>query len=184
MQRKIFIAIDLDDRAKNFIDKKVEKLKDHQLSTRWIDKENYHITLSFLGYLEDADLAEISLKISESLKGIEIFDIHLNKMILAPDKKKPKMVWLIGDKNQELIDLRHRIEESVNDVGVEKKEFRPHINLGKIKGSQVKEIALENVEKIERNIDLLIPVEGIKIFESKVEKRRQKYYPIDSIEFN
>jgi 2'-5' RNA ligase len=183
MQRKIFIAIDIDEKAKKFINKKVDKMRD-KLSARWIDKDNYHITLSFLGYLEDDEMIELGAKIFETLGSSEIFDIHLNKIALAPSKDNPKMVWLIGDKNQELIDLRHKIEQVVNDFEIDKKDFRPHINLGKLKGAKTKEEALEKASEIEKDVDLLIPVTGIKIFESKIEKRKQQYYAIDSIEFN
>ncbi|MDA3814993.1 MAG: RNA 2',3'-cyclic phosphodiesterase [Patescibacteria group bacterium] len=177
MQRKIFIAIDIDERARRFIDKKVDKIRD-ELSARWINRDNYHITLSFLGYLEDDDLIELGPKILEALKDVEIFDIHLNRLILAPDKENPKMVWLVGDKNQELIDLRYIIEQTVSNTEtclpagkVEKKEFRPHINLGKLKGAKTKDEALEKASEIERDIDLLIPVTGVRIFESEIKKK-------------
>ncbi len=183
MQRKIFIAIDIDEKAKKFINKKVDKMRD-KLSARWIDKDNYHITLSFLGYLEDDEMVKLEAKIFEALKNTEIFDIHLNKIVLAPSKDNPKMVWLIGDKNQKLIDFRYKTEQVVNDLEIDKKEFRPHINLGKLKGSKIKEEALEKADEIEKDVDLLIPVTGVKIFESKIEKRKQQYYTIDSIEFN
>lgn len=184
MQRKIFIAIDIDEKAKKYIDKKIDKIRDKLEVMRWIDRDNYHITLSFLGYLEDDDLMELCPRIAEALDGIEIFDIHLNKIILAPSKENPKMIWLIGDKNQQLIELRYKIEQVISAIELEKKEFRPHINLGKLKGAKLKEDAIESADEIEREIDLLIPVTGVKIFESKTEKRKQYYFAIDSIYFD
>ncbi len=191
MQRKIFIAIAIDEKAKKYIDKKIDKIRDKLEVMRWIDRDNYHITLSFLGYLEDDDLMELCPRIAEVLDGTEIFDIHLNKIILAPSKENPKMIWLVGDKNQQLIELRYKIEQVISNIEtclpagkVEKKEFRPHINLGKLKGAKLKEDAVESADEIEREIDLLIPVTGVKIFESKTEKRRQHYFTIDSIYFD
>lgn len=183
MQRKIFVAIELDEKAKIFIDKKVDEIK-KELDFRSIDKQNYHITLSFLGYVEDERLMEMISKIAKALKEIEIFDIHLNKIILAPDNENPKMIWLIGEKNEALIEVRHKIEQAISAIEIKKLEFRPHINLGKIKGTETKKMAIKKIDKIEKNINLLIPTMGVKVFESKIEKRRQRYLPIDSIEFN
>ena len=179
MQRRIFIAIDIDPKAKKFIAEKLEKIE-KEVNLKLIDKDNYHITISFLGFINDDDLADILTRISGVADDFEIFDISLNKVVPGPSKENPKMIWLTGEKNEKLINLRHKLEKVISGIEVNRKEFVPHVNLGKIKNKVLND---EFFSKIEKEINLLIPVTGIKILESRSEKGGVKYFSLDFFEF-
>lgn len=177
MQRRIFIAINLDDKTKKFIDNKLTAWKE-ELPIRWTAMENLHITLQFIGYIDDEQTEEIVGRLNEILQDIEAFDISLNLIEWGPSAEKPKMLWLKGEKNQQLIELRNLVENAVMDYAIEMKEFRPHVTLGRlVRGKQRKDLP-----DIKKETNILVPVVSVDVMESVVEKGRRKYLVMERIE--
>ena len=179
MQRRIFIAINIDDKAKNFIQKKIQKWEE-SFPAKWVGKENFHITLMFLGYMDDQEIPNIAQNLQEALAGIEIFDVILNEFKLGPDKNHPKMIWLSGEQNENLIDLRHKVEEALSEYAVEKKPFKPHVTLARIPRKMLGQ--LPELEK--QKISALVPIGSVEIMESRYENKERKYYVMESIQLS
>lgn len=178
MQRRIFIGISLPDNVKKRLDQRILKWK--ELPIKWSLPDNFHITLSFLGFVDDESLAGICLAIKEAVDNFESFDIDFKGIGLGPDPDDPRMIWLFGGANEELRKLQVEIEKSMDTFVSEKKEFRPHITLGKIDKGKWK--MLPEKPKIEEILKISIPVESVDVFESKIEKGRTRYTVLESCE--
>ncbi|MFH0969592.1 MAG: RNA 2',3'-cyclic phosphodiesterase [Patescibacteria group bacterium] len=198
MQRRIFIGISLPEDVKKRINQRIEKWKElpicphtnsgDNLSSAnsknigvgitWSLPENFHITLSFLGFVGDESLADICLAIKKTAQNFESFDIDFEGIRLGPDPEDPRMVWLFGGASKELRKLQTEIEKSLDIFVSEKKEFKPHVTLGKIDRGKWK--TLPEKPKIEERYKVSIPVESVDIFESKIEKGRTRYTVLES----
>ncbi|MDD3679228.1 MAG: RNA 2',3'-cyclic phosphodiesterase [Patescibacteria group bacterium] len=178
--RKIFLAINLDEKTKKHIEHKLNALGSINNVIKKIDRENYHITLVYLGFVEDKEIADLCFNLKESLNGVQGFDLLFDSFSWGPGKDKPKMLWLIGKKNLELMNLRCRVElafkGSRNNILSEKK-FRPHINLGRIIKKQIS--SNFKFSDIEEGISVSIPVECVSLMESVEEKGRIKYLALE-----
>lgn len=182
MLRKIFIAINLDNKNKKYIHKTISKLSFLEESIKKIDFENYHLTLCFFGNVEDEDLGNICLDLKNNLTGLNIFDLNFNKLEWGPKPENPKMLWLTGEKNEDLINLRFQIEKILanSNVTIERKEFLPHINLGKLISKFKKEN--QSLPQLDQNINILVPVISVDIMESCRDDGRRKYRLLDRLE--
>lgn len=178
MQRRIFIGISLPDNVKKRLDQKIEKWR--ELPIKWSLPENFHITLSFLGFINDESLAEVCLAVREAVQDFESFDVDFEGMGIGPDLEDPKIVWLHGGANEELRKLQIEIEKSLDTFVSEKKEYKPHVTLGKIDKPKWK--ALSEKPKIEEGFKISIPVESVDVFESKIEKGRTRYTVLEACE--
>jgi 2'-5' RNA ligase len=178
MQRRIFIGISLPDDVKKRLNRRIEKWK--ELPVKWSLSENFHITLSFLGFVDDKSLADICLAVKEAAESFESFDVDFEGIELGPDPEDPKIVWLFGGANEDLRKLQIEIEKSMDTFVSEKKEFKPHITLGKIDKGKWK--ALPEKPEIKEGFNISIPVESVDIFESKIEKGRTRYTVLESCE--
>ncbi len=95
MPHRIFIAV-------NFPEEIKKQLSDYQkklitLPVRWTKKESLHITLVFLGYLNDDELLEVIRITKEVALQHPSFSINLNKILYGPPKKfPPRMIWVEG----------------------------------------------------------------------------------------
>jgi len=200
MQRRIFIGISLPDDVKKRIGQRIEKWKElpvhphtngeNSLSStdnknigvgiKWSLPENLHVTLSFLGFVSDESLADICQAVKEAAQDFESFDVDFEGLGVGPDPEDPRMVWLFGGANEELRKLQTEIEKSMDVFVSERKEFKPHVTLGKIDKPKWK--ALAEKPKIEESFKISIPIESVDIFESKIEKGRTRYTVLEACE--
>ncbi|MDO8529451.1 MAG: RNA 2',3'-cyclic phosphodiesterase [bacterium] len=176
MQRKIFIGISLPDDVKKRLNQKIEKWR--ELPIKWSKEGNFHITLSFLGFIKDDTLADICSGVKEVAENFENFDIEFEKIELGPDAKNPRLVWFSGNASEELKKLQSDIEKALDIFVREKKIFKPHITLGRI--SKLKWETLPEVPKIEENFRVSIPIERVEVFESRMEDGKKVYDILES----
>ena len=177
MQRRIFIGIDLPGQVKKRLAQKIEKWK--ELPIKWLKEDNFHITLSFLGYLEDEDLSRICESISDASNDTDMFDIELDKIELGPEKgKDARLVWFSGQSNEELKNLQQKIEKTLGIFKAEKKEFYPHVTMGRIRKNKWQ--ALEIIPEIDEDFKVSIPVEEVSVFDSRSEETAGKFAIIES----
>lgn len=173
---RIFIGINLDQKAKQFISKKVAGIKwKDESNLRFVDPENYHLTLMFLGVLRGEDIVDICLKLREALKKSEVFDLEFEEFVKAPSKKNPKMVWLAGKENKELTDLKNKIETALMDCKTDAKKFSPHITIARAKKGDLSQ------EEISQKARLLAPVESVEVLESVMEQGKRRYLTLETI---
>lgn len=179
MQRRVFIAIEIPEPVKKRLVQKTEKWAD--LPVRWGRIENLHITLAFLGYLDDEKIPGICDSVNNAVKNLEPFEISLNGIIIGLSENQPRMIWAAGEKSEKLKILVEEIEKSLGVFQRGKKNFSPHATLGRI----MKEKWAKFSEKPEINekINFVIPVDKVEIFESVFEEGKRKYLLLESCPF-
>lgn len=182
MLRRISIAINLDNKNKKLIYNKISKVPFLEDAIRKVKYENYHLPLCFLGDIKDEDLGNACFNLKESLTDLDIFDLNFNKLEWGPKPENPKMLWLTGVKNDDLINLRFQIEKILSNstIALEKKDFSPYINLGRIISSFRKEHKV--LPRFEQDVNILVPVFSADIMESYKEDGEKKNCLLDSVE--
>lgn len=97
----------------------------------WTHPSDYHITLKFLGAVEERKLSNLK----DKLKKVDGAPFHVNIGGLSSfgDPKQPRVLWAGVDGSDALEKLQKDIEEQCAyvDFPVEKRPFRPHITLAK-----------------------------------------------------
>lgn len=176
MKRKIFISINIPERIKKRLIKTAEKWKD--LPVKWVREENLHVTLFFLGYIDDQTMTKTCQLVRETVSGEDIFDLEFDRIELAPDQKDPKMIWLSGNPSEELLALYEKIEKKLGIFTASKKSFRPHITLGRIRKRKWQE--LETSPEISEKISMGLTVESIDIMASDFQDEEREYVIIES----
>jgi len=185
MRHRIFIAINLPEEIKKELSSFQTKWP--ELPCRWTKKENLHITLIFLGYLNDEELLEVLKITKEVASRNQSFSINLKKIIYGPPKKMPpRMVWAEGEKSEELGKLQQDLENSLliaQNSGFKKTENRPylpHITLGRIKTWEWRQIEPEERPEINEDIDLSFEVNSIEVMESQLKRGGSEYTILES----
>lgn len=177
MQRKIFIGIDLPPMIKRRLMQKIEKWQ--EFPVRWSREKNLHITLSFLGYVDDELLVDICEEVGMACVNFNAFDIDLDIIKLGPKQEDvPKMFWVTGKPNKELKRLQENIEKELGIFQAEKKKFCPHITLGRIRKFKWQE--LNEIPQINEEFKISVPIDNVEIFESRLENGKRKFAVIES----
>lgn len=129
--KRIFVALPISLEFQNEILKFQKKFKN--LNTRWIDGKNLHLTLVPPWYEKDINLVLEKLK---SLEGQFVnFKIRFNLIELGPNQFNPRLIWAVGDRPKELLNLRLKILEVLNQKP-ENREFKTHLTLARFNSNQ------------------------------------------------
>lgn len=106
-------------------------------AVRWVRPENIHLTLRFLGQSPVAKLPDIAAAL-ESVGGQTApFDLSLAALGCFPNRRRPQILWAgLRDEGGALDPLKGALDRSLLGLGwpVERRPFRPHLTLGRIKG--------------------------------------------------
>ena len=107
---------------------------------RWIDAENYHITLRFIGDIDDCTADDVA----DSLDQISrpSFSVALGGLG-SFGSRKPHCVWAGVTMTPDLIDLHAELERRMQRIGLEpeRRKFAPHVTLARLKGSSAADVA-------------------------------------------
>ena len=102
---------------------------------RWTEPEQFHLTLRFIGEVEQGTFYEIG----EALAGVSHppFELALKGLGQFPPRGAPHTLWVgVEDPAGASPSLRRRIERVLAEVGVapERRKFAPHVTLGRFRG--------------------------------------------------
>lgn len=187
MKKRIFIAINLPEKVKN---KLVDEQQEFDRSfsyfcgvspIKWTKKDNLHVTLFFVGFLEINDLPEVFRIVEDVANHSESFDLRLKELIYMPkEKMPPKMVWSIANKPEELLSLQKKLETALLEnpnisFEDENKNFSPHITMGRVIQWQFSKIEPEEVPEINKGIDYAFGVKTIEVMESELKRGGAQY---------
>ena len=133
---RTFIAINLNEEIKERLYFFLLELKRVSQNIKWVKKEGMHLTLKFLGEIGE----EKRMKIESVLKAISQkyspFPLRLEGTGTFPTgKKNPRVIWVRIEGNQSLKSLQVELEDELEKLGFpkEKREFHPHLTLGRVK---------------------------------------------------
>ena len=110
----------------------------------------YSPTLKFLGDIDEKKLEAIESSLSEIVKSHKPFDIHLSKIGAFPNSDFPRVIWVgIDEGKKESQILQKDIEIAFQNLGFEKekREFSPHLTLGRVRSGKNKSQLIEAMEK-------------------------------------
>jgi 2'-5' RNA ligase len=108
---------------------------------RWIDVENYHITLRFIGDVE----GHVADEIANALDRVRrpSFSLSLSG-VGAFGGRKPHAVWAGATASPDLTALQGEIERICQRLGLpsDPRKFMPHVTLARLRNSSPAEVAL------------------------------------------
>ncbi len=150
MEKEIrsFIAIELDEKVRERLKELQDQLRQLELDVKWVEPENIHMTLRFLGNLSPKKLKDVTEKLPEFIKDIPPFLVAVTCLGAFPSPQKAKVIWAgVQENNGELSRLAEQIETGLNACGIgkEDREFSPHITIGRTR-------SLKNISRLAETI--------------------------------
>lgn len=134
---RLFVAIDLSDEARAAIAAEQKRLAaalgDGQSSLRWVKPPQLHLTLTFLGEVDDARAPAVVDALTERLAA-PAFTIAFGGVGLFPAEGPPRVVWLgVTRGARETIEAEREVADRLERIGFarEARPFLPHLTLGR-----------------------------------------------------
>ena len=143
----------------------------------WVEPKNIHLTLRFLGQIDDHQLEEIKKIVEEIAKRIKQFNMDLGVIGAFPDDSNPRIVWIgINFGFNQLNEINAELEDKLETINfaVGEKYFHPHLTIARIKSLDGKNMLHEITQKIHPK-QLPETIDRLIIFQSELTPQGAKY---------
>ncbi len=140
---RLFLAIDLPEELKEYIFQLEKKFKEAKIT--WVSKKNLHLTLKFLGEIEEKDLLKLKDQIQIEAKSLSLYISNLG---FFPNASNPTVIWVSIEPEEQVIMLQQKIDEHLLTLFPGEQKFQAHITIGRIKSIRRKEDFFNSVNSI------------------------------------
>lgn len=136
MPLRTFLALDVDEAIRDRILAARRSIDVGGAKVNWVEPLNLHVTLHFLGDVDDALLPEVLLGVEAAAGEVEPFDFDLRGVQAVPPAGRVRMFWVgVTDPTGRMARLYDTIRAALDDLPIrqERRQFKPHVTLGRVK---------------------------------------------------
>ncbi|HNV23534.1 MAG TPA: RNA 2',3'-cyclic phosphodiesterase [Candidatus Omnitrophota bacterium] len=145
---RCFIALSLSPENQKFIGQIEKNLQKMDCSVRWIDPQNTHLTLKFLGNVLRDKIPEITAVLKKIIQNHSSFSTQISHIGVFPNNQHPQIIWLgLKDEEEKIKKLALDMENAFKTLGFDKESrpFQSHITIGRVKSEK-------NIQKLIKKI--------------------------------
>lgn len=187
---RVFIAVELVQDLRRQLALLQESLKECQADVKWVEEENLHLTLHFLGEIEQGEILRVRAAMQKAGQEMSPFALSLAGTGLFPGPARPRVVWAGLSKGIELLtQLRRYLGEYLEEIGInlDQKPFSPHITLGRVRSPVNADRLVAKLRAYAKEPLGSQKVKGLSLFESRLARQGPQYYrlawvPLSGIE--
>ncbi len=139
--KRIFVAVDISDEARERAADHIDKMRQLAKGVRvgWERPEKLHITLKFLGNVEEERLEQISDRVGVVATRFLPFGMAVTGTGVFPRVEQPRVLWLgIENADGSLAEIASQLDSGLPRLGFEKekRKFSPHLTIARIREPQ------------------------------------------------
>lgn len=179
---RVYIAIDFEDNIKNYFENLTSHIKNHCIEGSFTRKNNFHLTIRFIGEADDFQISKIKEIIDMSMLKISPFELLVNNLGIFK-RKNTNILWLGVDENDVLSKLHNELSIRLKEFKIPfyDKLFMPHVTLGRKVLFQEGSHDINNLIQFDK---ISLPVKSISLIASKEENGNLNGVPIYKVDLN
>ena len=134
---RTFIAIDPGQAVRDRLASLQETIAKTGADIKWVEHENLHLTLLFLGEVDQRNITAVCRAVSDAAATQPTFSMTVEKAGAFPNSRRPRTLWVgVGAGTQEICALHDAAEPALLELGCYRREERaytPHLTLGRVR---------------------------------------------------
>ncbi len=177
-----FIALELTPEVHQELTRAQSQLKASDTDVKWVNPENIHLTLKFLGSISLELIAEIKKILEELAREHRAFQLEVKNLGAFPKIEYPRVIWVGIERGSEhSINLVRDLEQRLIKVGFlpEKRPFKPHLTLGRVRSSRKRNQLRELLQSVKLTPKTM-QAEKLTLFKSTLTASGAIYEPLYS----
>ena len=162
---RTFIAVTLPAATKAELAMAVSRLRTADLQASWVKPDNLHITMKFLGEVQETAIPAIKQAMTAACAGETPFNVRLEGFGFFPPRGRPRVLFAATDQQLRLRQLAEKLEHQLAGIGFPYEgRFKSHITLARCKGSK----NLKRLQELLAAVELTgsFPVSGLCLYRS------------------
>lgn len=174
---RTFIAVFPPEDVRLELGDEVRRLRGQAPEAKWVQSDNFHFTLRFLGGLPEERLDPLSRCVAESIRGESPFKLTLKGLGAFPSARRPRVLWVGTDEGGVRLSRLAKLVESglrAERFGKADKPFSPHLTVARWRRPKPGEA----LEKLVATSTLEIgpfDVDAVRVMESKLRPQGPEY---------
>jgi 2'-5' RNA ligase len=184
---RLFIALGLDEKTRSFVADIVSEIKNRfRGEIRFLPAENWHFTVTFLGYQNVNDLPKIESAITAALENFKSpIIVSFQKLCYGPLGGTPRMIWLTtkNETSLRIKEMKIALENNLEKLGVqwqkESREYQGHLTLARFEPKRKTQLPF-----IDRIINWHYPVTSLDLMQSTLRQSGAVYEKLAQFDFS
>lgn len=158
---RLFVAFDVSEEAKEELRRLQSELE--KTDAKLNPVKEVHLTLKFLGEVEEDKIEEIKNRLKEIKSGK--FTAQLSNTGVFPSENFVRVVWIGLEPKDRINALQQKIEQSLGGLFPKDERFHPHVTLARVKFVKDKKGFIETIKKL-RPEKISFEVDSFKLVKS------------------
>jgi len=182
---RAFIAVDIPEDVRAAIGEAQARLIRAATGVKvsWTNTGNLHLTLQFLGYVEETVVEKIKGALETVARRHEPFELPVRGAGVFPNENRPRVLWIgCEDDTGRLKALAGAVQSAMQPLGFEPehREFSAHLTLGRVKVPKPDAALTRALDSIKDTACGLMRVDAVHLFESQLHPDGSIYTKLSS----
>ena len=180
---RTFVAIEIDESVRERIITLQDAMRKSAPRLRWSDPRRIHLTLKFLGEVDEARIDLIRGQLDRIAASTAPFTIAIRGTGIFPPSGPPRVVWIgVKDAAGALARCRDAVEAGIAPLGfpTEDRPYRPHLTLARCQDPRAAR-DLPKIVSVQRDFDAgELLVRNVVLFKSTLTRQGPIYEPVSA----
>jgi RNA 2',3'-cyclic 3'-phosphodiesterase len=181
---RLFIGVELDEKVRSaaaLIAGDLARQLERRVTARWVPAANLHITLWFIGHVQDERGDEIR-RVLERPFNSAAFELHLAGAGTFPRSGPPRVIWIgVQSGTESLVRLHSEISTRLVPIGIEpeRRAYSAHLTIARVNSSVRGDYARIRATLAETAADAgTCRIAAVTLFQSHVSSKGATYEPL------
>jgi len=186
---RLFWAVNLSSEIKAKTADLQSQLKKSGADVKWVEEENFHLTVSFLGDTEPDLIPVMVEKAKKQVSSLDPFTLRIENLGVFPRKGTPKVIWAgVNGEKDKFVKLYNQMQQVLAPLGFspEGKPFSPHLTLGRVRSSRGLEAMLANLSVLNSGNSVVgdTIVESVDLMQSELTSKGAVYKVLEVVKLS
>lgn len=151
---RVFIAIDIPSYVRKRVGNIINEIKGKNVDIKLVKEENLHITLKFLGEIDNETVENVNEVIKTITSSFEKFNIKIKGLGFFGTPNFIRVVWLDLDSGKEtIVNMIEMLNKYLKYIKADNYPPSPHITIGRVRSNKNRKFLLKIIEKY-KNVEI------------------------------
>lgn len=182
---RAFIAVEIGSEIRARLGELQKQLKKANADIRWVQPENMHLTLAFLGNVPVEKFQPLENALNATLRKLEPFQLTAYGTGVFGRRSRPSVVWAGIEESPPLLNLQERVVSALEAAAIpfENKRFHPHLTLGRFKSLSHLDELFQTLEKEEARFFGTTEISSVELIKSELKPTGAEYTVLHRTDF-
>jgi len=167
---RLFIALNFSPHLKHTIGLLLKELQDLPIDCKWVEPENLHLTLKFIGEVEGNLIHDLVQVLERLADDFEPWEVEIKGSGVFPHWRRPRVVWLGVQAPPGLFLFQKTLAQELEKLplSLDQKPFVPHITLGRLRLERNVELLQKKIQPLAEEVWGTEVIKSVELMESRL----------------